>query len=320
MEFTGERYMPTVGGDIKYEHLHRYALALQFVAGKSVLDIASGEGYGAALLASAAGSVTGVDVDHQAVSHASERYKRLANLTFQRGSCDSTPLSDHSVDVVTSFETIEHHDRHQEMMREIKRVLRPDGLLILSSPNKTVYTEQRNHSNEYHIKELYFEELVDLLRPHFRRIELYGQRMAIGSVIYTLREQGEEKLQSFSGTTDRIASRMSQLENPVYFIAFCSDREIGISPTGDSIFFDPQDDLYQSQFDLLNSWRRQLESLHHEVLAARARDAEYAAREHALRIEIERADQITQSRAWRWVERLRKVRAFMTMNGKQTVG
>ena len=63
MEFTGERYVPSEEGQIKYEHVHRYALSLEFVAGKSVLDIASGEGYGAALLASSAKSVTGVDID-----------------------------------------------------------------------------------------------------------------------------------------------------------------------------------------------------------------------------------------------------------------
>ena len=63
MEFTGERYVPAEDGQIKYEHLHRYALSLNFVSGKRVLDMASGEGYGSALLGSAAASVIGVDID-----------------------------------------------------------------------------------------------------------------------------------------------------------------------------------------------------------------------------------------------------------------
>src|SRR5881628_3779432 len=111
MDFTGERYVPSVEGQIKYEHLHRYALSLAYVTGKSVLDIASGEGYGAALLASRADAVTGVDIDPLSVEHAKRTYCD-ARLKFIVGSCEHIPLPDASVDVVTSFETIEHHDKH----------------------------------------------------------------------------------------------------------------------------------------------------------------------------------------------------------------
>ena len=62
MEFTGERYVPTEGGEIRQEHLHRYAWCLPAVVGKDVLDIASGEGYGSAMLAAHARSVVGVDI------------------------------------------------------------------------------------------------------------------------------------------------------------------------------------------------------------------------------------------------------------------
>src|SRR5438046_4599704 len=135
MEFTGERFVPSEIGPIKYEHVHRYAVALNFALGKSVLDIASGEGYGAALLAQVAQSVTGVDIDPESVNYSKHRYY-LPNLTFLVGSCDSIPLPDAAVDIVTSFETIEHHDQHENMMLEIKRVLKPNGYLIISSPNR----------------------------------------------------------------------------------------------------------------------------------------------------------------------------------------
>ena len=102
MDFTGERYVPEMEGQIKYEHLHRYALCLKLVAGKAVLDIASGEGYGAALLATVAKSVTGVDIDASSVDHANHLYYK-PNLTFLVGSCEKVPLSDNSFDVVTSF-------------------------------------------------------------------------------------------------------------------------------------------------------------------------------------------------------------------------
>src|SRR5215831_12932640 len=105
MEFTGERYVPEMEGQIKYEHLHRYALCLQLVAGKTVLDIASGEGYGAALLATSAKFVTGVDIDSRSVEHAKHLYYK-PNLTFLTGCCENVPAPDNSFDVVTSFETI----------------------------------------------------------------------------------------------------------------------------------------------------------------------------------------------------------------------
>src|SRR5213076_2544358 len=135
----------------------RYALSLNFVEGKSVLDIASGEGYGAALLASKAQSVTGVDIDPQTVMHAKHTYCN-PKLTFMVGSCDDIPLPDGSFDVVTSFETIEHHDKHEEMLDEIKRVLKPDGVLIISSPNRLTYSDEPGYKNPFHVKELYYDE------------------------------------------------------------------------------------------------------------------------------------------------------------------
>ena len=71
MKFTGERYVPTEAGEIRHEHLHRYAWCARVVAGKDVLDIACGEGYGSAMLAARAKSVTGVDIDGATVQHAS---------------------------------------------------------------------------------------------------------------------------------------------------------------------------------------------------------------------------------------------------------
>src|SRR2546426_860879 len=95
---TGERYLPSLGGEIALEHYHRYALARELVAGKEVLDIACGEGYGTALLATAAARVTGVDLDAGTLDHAQRRYGGLANVRFRLGSCGAIPLEDRSVD------------------------------------------------------------------------------------------------------------------------------------------------------------------------------------------------------------------------------
>ncbi|MFY0099873.1 class I SAM-dependent methyltransferase, partial [Acinetobacter baumannii] len=83
--------------------------------------------------------MTGVDIAPEAVAHASARYQR-PNLRYLEGKCAASPLPDHSVDLIVSFETIEHHEQHEEMMREFKRVLRPDGLLLISNPDKHFYS------------------------------------------------------------------------------------------------------------------------------------------------------------------------------------
>jgi len=158
MDFTGERYIPTEGGEIRHEHFHRYAWIAPLVAGKSVLDVASGAGYGSALLARTAASVVGVDISVEAVEHASAAYSQ-ANLSFMEGSAARLPLADGTFDVVVSFETIEHLLEQEQMLGEIKRVLRPEGVLVISSPNKEVYSELSGLHNEFHVKELQWSEL-----------------------------------------------------------------------------------------------------------------------------------------------------------------
>ena len=162
--------MPQIGGEIELEHLHRYHWAAQFSRGKRVLDIACGEGYGSEILARSATHVIGVDLSEDAVVHASRKYRRN-NLEFLVGSCDRIPVPDGRIDLVVSFETIEHHDRHQEMMREIKRVLYPEGILIISSPDKYVYSDIPGYKNEFHVKELYAREFEALLKEHFANVE-----------------------------------------------------------------------------------------------------------------------------------------------------
>jgi GT2 family glycosyltransferase/SAM-dependent methyltransferase len=269
MEFTGERYVPSVDGAIKYEHLHRYALSLEFAAGKSVLDIACGEGYGSALLARVAKSVVGVDIDPATLNYARQKYYNN-NLTFLVGSCDSIPLPDHSVEVVTSFETIEHHDKHEEMMLEIKRVLTPDGLLIISSPNRFVYSDEPNYVNEHHVKELYYNELMDLLSRHFKHVRCDGQRLATGSFVFQLDAGGGEHYAAYSGDAQQLTKKTGPLPSPVYFIAVCSDSslpETGLA----SVYIDGKDDLLKKLEAERLSHISQLQSQvrrHEETIAA----------------------------------------------------
>lgn len=181
-KWTGERLETFVYNENTNEHLHRYAIAMQLVAGKRVLDIACGEGYGSNLMASVASSVTGVDIDMDTVEKAAEKYDRQ-QLFFLQGSASSIPCANQSFDVVVSFETIEHHDKHHEMMAEIKRVLAPGGLLLISSPDKLYYSDTTGYKNPYHVKELYRTEFEGLINQYFSHASFFGQRSFYGSLI-----------------------------------------------------------------------------------------------------------------------------------------
>jgi 2-polyprenyl-3-methyl-5-hydroxy-6-metoxy-1,4-benzoquinol methylase len=92
-----------------------------------------------------------VDISSKTIESAQQTYSRV-NLRFIQGNCAELPCESASFDVVVSFETIEHHDQHDDMMREIRRVLRPDGVLIISSPNRPVYDLTSSEPNPFHVK------------------------------------------------------------------------------------------------------------------------------------------------------------------------
>jgi ubiquinone/menaquinone biosynthesis C-methylase UbiE/peptidoglycan hydrolase CwlO-like protein len=272
MEITGERYVPSLNGQIKYEHLHRYALCVDYVAGKNVLDIACGEGYGCALLAAVAESVVGVDINSEVVEYATKEYSTHKNIRFMVGSCDSIPLPDNSVDVVTSFETIEHHDKHEEMMQEIKRVLKPSGVLIISSPNRLTYSDEPKYSNPFHVKELYYDELTALLKDYFGYVEIYGQRMAIGSFIFKLENSKANLFKAYTTDSNQVVQKVSSLNAPIYFFAICSNQNITTKPDIDSVYIDSQDDLlnwmeigWRKTGEVLEQTRSQLQQTQAEL-------------------------------------------------------
>ncbi len=217
MKFTGERFIPGVAGNIYLEHFHRYHFCIDFIAGKDVLDIACGEGYGSAMISAHARKVWGVDISAQAISHAQSEYK-AGNLQFLLGSCTAIPLPDTCVDIAVSFETIEHLTEHDEMMLELRRVLRPNGALIISSPDKRIYSDERNFKNSFHLRELYAEEFKALLQKNFEHVVIYGQRIVFGSAI--MRQSGQGKLSSIGIDGTQFSEG---LDNPIYQIAVASN-------------------------------------------------------------------------------------------------
>lgn len=257
-----ERFVPGLPGQIKAEHFHRYALAKPMARDKDVLDLACGEGYGAAQLALVARSVVGVDNDSSVIEAAAKRYQE-AHLSFQVGSCDALPLPDASLDGVVSFETLEHHDRHDEMMREVKRVLRPDGFLLISSPNRAVYSHGPKHENPFHVKELSLDEFVALLRRHFRFIEVVGQKFAVASLVFPLGNSENADWTGYTTRAGRLENEVSSLTGPVYFVALCSD-EPGAGRLDPSLYLD--DEVVDFHFAQVAQAKAALAKLHRHPL------------------------------------------------------
>lgn len=185
MEFTGERYIPEVGGEIRLEHFNRYYFVLNQLnlSDKVVVDLASGEGYGTSILSSQAKKVYGIDISKNSINHAKFKYQK-ENLEFLVGEAVNIPLKDMIADVFVSFETIEHIEDHLGFLNEIKRVLKPDGILIISTPNKQFYSELSKNQNIFHIKELYYSEFKDLISRYFRHSIFFKQSTFVGSLIF----------------------------------------------------------------------------------------------------------------------------------------
>jgi len=171
LKFTGERMVPEHSGiPTFWAHIYRYRFALPFVKNKRVLDIACGEGYGTSSLQLAGAKNTiGIDISFMACKFAYQKY-RETNIV---GSGEEIPLSDNSVDLLISFETIEHLNRPLQFLKETKRVLSEKGILIISSPNKDVY--DLNCNNEYHLNEFTKNEFIKSLRRYYISLKLFGQ-------------------------------------------------------------------------------------------------------------------------------------------------
>jgi SAM-dependent methyltransferase len=238
LEVTGERLVPEVqhGELVHAEHLTRYALAAQLAPGKRVLDAASGEGYGTALLAAAgARSAIGVDIHEQTVAHARARH----SAEFEVADMGSLPFPDDSFDLVVSFETIEHVADPERALNEMRRVLVADGLLLISTPNKREYLVE----NEFHEREFTHEEFLALLAQHFARVEaLLQHNWTLSAVL-----RAELAADATGERWHRLAmAKIIGLEagRELYTIALCSEGQLpSLNPVGVAASVDEAQEL-----------------------------------------------------------------------------
>lgn len=242
LPFTGERFTPECVREIWYEHWHRYAFARRFAADRNVLDAACGEGYGSALLAGVASAVTGVDIDPASIAHARSRYP-LPGLKFEIADATTLPFDDGQFDVVVSFETLEHLVEQEKLLAGFARVLRDDGVLIISSPDKQTYGDQAGFRNEFHVRELYREELLALLAGHFPHVQLYGQKLLFQSALWRLDAvTGSSEAWTATNAGGSLAPRLDYA--PMYFVAVCAKTALPQSLPALSLFGDREEAVY----------------------------------------------------------------------------
>ncbi len=239
IEWTGERCVPwTPDVQVVYEHMHRYLWAAQAVEGKRVLDLGSGEGFGAATLADRAGSVVGVDIDEQTVAHARLNWSS-ASVSFEVASAlDLSAFEPDSFDAVVAFEIIEHLSDQRRMLAEIERVLTGDGVLIISTPDRRIYSEATGQQNPFHEHELTYEEFSSLLADTFANKATWGQRTITGSHLGAIEGAaggaGATESEFFierAGDEWRVAGEPAAL----YLVAVASNGELPAMPASSTL-------------------------------------------------------------------------------------
>ena len=218
--FTGERVVPqAVEPQLWNEHVSRYHFAQLFATGKCVLDVGCGTGYGTELLAERAAEAVGFDLSPEAIQYATEKYGRPR---FLLGSADSFPIRSQSCGVITAFEVIEHIHRWPDLVAEAARALTPDGIFLVSTPNKHYYAETREDAgpNPFHVHEFDLEELERSLREQFAYVSILSQNQTEAIV--------------FAGSPDATSSSSAwispsdSLPTAHFFLAICSHRPVAI--------------------------------------------------------------------------------------------
>ncbi len=268
-EFTGERVIPElVDADLLNEHLARYLFAKHFAETLhrplTILDAGCGAGYGSAELAGIAGTVTGADISAEAVGHARAQYGS-ANVRFVQAACEALPFADAAFDLITAFEVIEHLDRWQELLAEANRALKPNGILLVSTPNRDYYAESRGDAgpNPFHRHEFDYEEFRQALGKVFAEVHIWTQNHA-EAIVFSPRHPEETALE-VSGTAEPAGAH--------FYLAACSQSRIAGNdtfawvPSGANILRERELHIAKlsGELEKKDAWLRQTLDAHSEL-------------------------------------------------------
>jgi 2-polyprenyl-3-methyl-5-hydroxy-6-metoxy-1,4-benzoquinol methylase len=196
IEDVPERFVPDemAGELVEAEHLARYWWASALADGRRVLDAGCGMGYGTNLMAAAgATEAVGVDVAEGVVEAA--RARAADRARFEAADVRELPFEDGAFDLVVCFEVIEHIESPADTLRELARVLAPDGVLVVSSPNPDVYVP----GNPHHVHELRPDELRTMVSAELPNVEIYAQVNWVSSVVIAPLEVADRGLDAIAG-------------------------------------------------------------------------------------------------------------------------
>ena len=238
LSLTGERTLPDVPAENYWyrRHLAVYEWIAARVAGLRVIDMACGEGYGAATLAGTAASVVGVDANPEAFEHARLRYP-APGLTFERAMVEFYGEPG-AYDAVSFLQTIEHVANPEDVLRHFRSLLAPGGAVYVSTPNLlTIAPDGAEKSdNPWHLKEYRAQEFRLLCESVFDSVEIYGlyhaRRLRAHAVALSL---GWDRVHRRLGLTafvynrftpsirssDFVLSDRRPLHNALDFLAIC---------------------------------------------------------------------------------------------------
>ena len=263
MEFTGERVIPgEVDPDLWNEHLSRYAFAALFaqrlLSGRGVapdgklqsttvpgaaaaaadpaaavfrvLDAGCGSGYGAAYLAGLdpALQVVGIDLSEEALAYARPRYGG-PNLHFAHGDCLTLEFADGEFDLVMAFEVLEHLTEPASFLQQARRVLRPSGHLLVSTPNRRYYSEERRYVNPFHTREYDASEFASLLEEFFPERVIFAQNHAPAIAFFPSDGTLPCSTEGDSGAAARFGAPPRATDQTHFLVAVCA-RQPGPVP------------------------------------------------------------------------------------------
>ncbi len=276
MEFTGERMIPGVPGheDLFLEHVVRYRFASHFAPGKKMLDTGCGCGYGSYHLArNGADSVLGIDLSPEAIAYGREHFKH-ERLTFRTGDVLDTGLEEASFDTITAFEVFEHLRDPGRFLAETRRLLKPGGVFILSTPNAHTYVAGGEHGkNPYHVREYTPEEFAGLLEECFEQVSLYAQSPWAGlSIFPVLADTSDTHVDARAGlvlppTESAWGEAAPAVVTPAacaYVVAVCGDSSIDRATLPSGRLYAMARDLGRPSEDRAR-WTKQAQDLEAEL-------------------------------------------------------
>lgn len=232
MKFTGERIVPntkevepTFQKKMLQEHYTRYLFASQFIKNKQVLDLGCGAGYGSDLMLKHGNpkNIKSIDISSEAIEFAKKHYE-TKELNYYISDATKTAFESNSFDVIVCYELIEHLKEPENLIKEISRIIKKDGLLIISTPRK----KNSNRSN-FHVHEFKFEEFKLLLKKYFKESDFLVENNIFASII--------NKTGNIKGKIDdSINFDIPGVDNGDYFIAVCSNTTLPKLPTNIATF------------------------------------------------------------------------------------